>query len=124
PSVQALGHLMLFDYYWALANYPIPPQATSQPQFRPEASPEALLNEGEKALEAALKDQSSDGGLVGRALLGKAYIAEMRASLADRSAGYKSTTQPSLWNAARDRYLAVGSDPKVPTQLQDEARRK
>ena len=124
PDVQALGHLSLFDYYWALATYPVPPEASSQPSLRPEETQDVLLDKAEQALDLAIKDQSTNGGLIGRALLGRAYVAELRASQADRSVHYKSTTQSAQWAIARDRYQAVISNPKVPPLLQDEARRK
>jgi len=124
PAIQALGHLTLFDYYWALANYPVPAEASSQPTLRPESPPNVLLDEGEKALDLALKDQSSDASLVGRALLGRAYVAEMRASMADRATNYKGATRAAAWETARKRYQAVISDPKTLPIHKDEARRK
>src|SRR5439155_4769812 len=58
PAVQALGHITLFDYYWALANYPMLPEASSQPALRVEEPQSVLLDKAEKETDQALQAQS------------------------------------------------------------------
>src|SRR5262249_11421835 len=88
-GIQGEGQLALGEYYWALANYPIPPEAATQPSLRPELSQEELLNKAEEYYGKAGKEQTAQPYLAARARLGLAAVAETRAYVQDRASGYK-----------------------------------
>jgi hypothetical protein len=134
--LQARAHVMLGDYYWALANYPEFPEAATQPALRPELPRHELLRKAADAYALAAPDgerngqggdkaaapdrlpASEQGYLEARALLALAAVAEARAR------DFEGETDPQAtghWEAARERYEQVLKLPNTPAVLKDEA---
>ncbi|MGE5612617.1 MAG: hypothetical protein ACM359_25435 [Bacillota bacterium] len=121
PQIQAEAYLTLGDYYWALANYPISPQAATQPSLRPDQPSDVLLNKAEEAYTKVLGISQAKGYAPAAAHLGLAAIAENRAYEADRTAK-ANAGQNKFWAVAKEQYEAVANTANAPLVLKEEAK--
>ena len=123
PQVQALGHLTLGDYFWALANCPDRPEAATQPElYRPALPHDQLLSKAEEAYGKALAAQKEQGYVRAAAHMGLGAVAEQRGFDLDRAS--KGTTAPTNkhWAVATEQYEAVTNAADAPQVLKDEAK--
>jgi hypothetical protein len=121
PQIQAEAYLTLGDYYWALANYPITPQAATQPSLRPDQPSDVLLTKADEAYTKALGVAQAKGYAASAAHLGLAAIAENRAYEADRTAK-ANAGQNKFWAVAKEHYEAIVNAANAPQVLKDEAK--
>jgi hypothetical protein len=127
PLIQAQVYLTLGDYYWALANYPDRPEATTQPEvYRPSLPRDQLLTKAEEAYQQALGAQKDQPDLVAAAHMGLAVVAEQRAFDLDRASPTATATATApankYWALATEHYQAVLNSPNAKQILKDEAK--
>jgi hypothetical protein len=106
PAQQGEANVLRGDLYYAIAMIGEMPEATTQPNLRPERSPADLMRDAERRYNEVLQQAGSlPATLIARARFGLAAIAENQ----------------TKWDVAQSHYEAIKADSTLGSALRDQA---